>query len=215
MSKADRQRKRDRAKADWKAAVKLAPVPKRSAQPRNREGRFERPPEDLQREALDGRCRRFGVPVNASNREKMKSPWMGCDLGFVIETRCTDRDAARLWDVFSRWSRAETTYRARYLGQGEQPASAALQMIPDRMETDQSAAVDVREPEERDRDAVTVWMRWQGFLGHLPVGARKALHEARREEGREMWVGAKPTDAGLAALDALRGLAEVSERKHP
>lgn len=215
MSKTDRQRKRDKAKADWKASVQLAPVAKRAQQPRNREGRFERPAEDPQREALNSRCRRFGVPANAHNRETMRTPWMGCDLGFVIHARCKEREAARLWDVFSRWSRAEATYRIRYLGQGEQPAGAALQMIPDRMETDQSATVDVRTPEERDRDAVTVWMRWQGFLGHLSSDARTALHGARREDGRELWGGGEPTSAGLAALDALIDLAAASERKRP
>ncbi len=213
MSKQDRMKKREKAKGDWKAAVKLAPVPKRAEQPRNREGRFSRPAEDPRREALNSRCIRFGLAPNARNREIVKSPWMCCDIGFVIEASCGDREAARLWDVFARWVRAEATYRARYLGQGEQPAGAALQMIPDRIETDQSATVDVRTSDERDRDAVNAWMRWQGHLGHLPAAMRVLLHGARREDGAALWHDKGPTHVGLAALGALRRLADVAERK--
>lgn len=200
-------------------SVPLAPIPKRDKQPRNREGQFARPPEDPRRDALNARCIRFGLDPSARNREIVVAPWMGCDLGFVIEARTSGKDhmhqKARLWDVFSRWARAEATYRARYLGQREQPAGAALQMIPDRMETDQSATVDVRSPDDRDRDAVTGWMRWQGFLGHLSRDASTVLHHARRNDGPTLWYDGQPTPAGLIALAALRDLADVSERKRP
>ena len=217
MSKTDRMKKRERAKADWQASVKLAPAPKRTQQPRSREGRFSRESDDPQRGALNARCIRFGLDPVARNREIVASPWMCCDLGFVMEARVSGRDhmqqKARLWDVFSRWTRAEATYRARYLGQGEQPAGAALQTIPDRMETDQSATVDIRAPEERDRDAVTGWMRWQGFLGHLPRDGSAILHNARRDDGPALWRDGAPTSAGLVALAALRDLADVTERQ--
>lgn len=190
----------------------LAPVPRRTAQPRNREGRFTRPEEDPRRQVLDARCARFGLDPNARNREIVKSPWMGCDMGFVIETRCGDQEAAKLWDVFSRWSRAEATYRARYLGRGEQPAGAALQMVPERIETDPSATVDARTADERDRDAVSSWMRWRGFLGHMSADMQTLLHGARRGDGPPLWLDQKPTPTGLVALEALRHLAYVSER---
>lgn len=195
----------------------LAPIPRRTAQPRDREGRFHRPEEDPRRQALDSRCVRFGLEPSARNREVVKSPWMGCDMGFVIETRSYAQDearpwASRLWDVFSRWSRAEATYRARYLGQLEQPAGAALQMVPERIETDPSATVDARTADERDRDAVNVWMRWQGFLGHMSADMQSRLHSARRGDGPLLWLDFKPTPAGLVALEALRHLADVSER---
>ncbi len=62
----------------------LKPIPKREAQPRDREGRFSRPPVDPRRETLDSRCRRFGLTPNDDNREIVGSSWMGCDLGFVV-----------------------------------------------------------------------------------------------------------------------------------
>ena len=220
MSKIDKQaaytkgakKRRKKARKAMDDACALAPIPRRTAQPRNREGRFTRPEEDPRRQALDARCVRFGLKPSASNREIVKSPWMGCDMGFVIEARCGDREAARLWDVFSRWSRAEATYRARYLGQVEQPAGAALQMVPDRIETDPSATVDARTADELDRDAVNAWMRWQGFLGHMSADMQSRLHSARRGDGRPLWLDQAPTTAGLVALEALRHLADVSER---
>lgn len=97
-------------------------------------------------------------------------------------------------------------------GQREQPASAALTMVPEPMETDPSLTVDVRSQDERDRDAVSGWMRWQGFLGHLPAQHRTVLHNARRQDGPVLWSGAA-TEAGLLALEALRGLAEAEGRR--
>lgn len=215
MSKIDRQKKREKARAAFKAAVQLAPIKRPEAQSRDGNGRFSRPKEDPMRTALNSRCLRFGLSPNAENREICRSPWMCCDIGFVIEARTSGRDhmhrKSRLWDVFARWCRAEATYRARYLGQVEAPASAALQMVPDAVETDPSATVDTRDQDQRDRDAVNNWMRWQGFLGRLSADARTLLQCARRGDGPPLWRDGQPTDAGLRALVALVELSEVAD----
>lgn len=205
MSKLDRKRKREKAKQNWQG-VTLAPVPRQKARGAARMREIRDKP---QHEVLNARCVRFGLAPNAKNRDIVRSPWMCCDLGFVIEARCGNAEAARLWDVFARWCRAEATYRARYLGQSEQPAAAALLMIPERMESDQSATVDLRTPDERDRDAVRAWMHWQGLLGHLSASQRTALQCARREDGPALWRDCAPTTAGGVALESLRALAEV------
>lgn len=189
----------------------LAPIKRRGGQPREG-GRFVKVNEDPREAALNVRCKRFGVPQDRQGRAIVSGQHMCCDLGFVIESRCGNADVARLWDVFHRWTRAEVVYRVRYLGQGDAPASAALMMVHDRVETDPSATVDARAPDERDRDAVNGWMRWQGFLGHLSADQRAILHHARRDDGPALWGRDGVTEVGLFTLSALRDLADVSER---
>lgn len=215
MTRASRKNRRRKMAGIAADPMALAPIPKREKQRRDGNGRFARPQEDPMRVTLDRRCRRFGLAASEGNREICRSPWMCCDLGFVIEARTSGRDhmrqKSRLWDVFTRWCRAETAYRTRYLGQSETPANAALLMVPDVMETDQSATVDVRTPDDRDRDAVNGWMRWQGYLGRLSAEHRKILHHARRDDGPALWRDGLPTPSGVMALAALRDLVDVTE----
>ena len=208
-SKAERLRRKKRASLDELCAVPS--VARREKQARQN-GRFTKVEEDPRAAFLNARCRRFGIDQTDENRSRMAGVHLCCDLGFVLEAACKPADIAPLWDVFSRWCRAEAVYRARYVGQREQPASAALTMVPEPMETDPSLTVDVRSQDERDRDAVSGWMRWQGFLGHLPAQHRTVLHNARRQDGPVLWSGAA-TEAGLLALEALRGLAEAEGRR--
>lgn len=208
-SKAERLRRKKRASLDELCAVPS--VARREKQARQN-GRFTKVEEDPRAAFLNARCRRFGIDQTDENRSRMAGVHLCCDLGFVLEAACKPADIAPLWDVFSRWCRAEAVYRARYVGQREQPASAALTMVPETMETDPSLTVDVRSQDERDRDAVSGWMRWQGFFGHLPAQHRTVLHNARRQDGPVLWSGAA-TEAGLLALEALRGLAEAEGRR--
>lgn len=190
----------------------LAGIPRREKQARNN-GRFAKVEDDPCITALSARCTRLGIAPDQKGMDIVKGQHMCCDIGFVLEATCRPDERAKLWDVFHRWTRAEVTYRVRYIGQREQPASAALMMVHDRMETDPSLTVDVRDDDQRDRDAVNGWMRWQGFLGHLPKEQTTILHCARRGDGPVLWQDKRATAYGLAAVEALRGLAEVSERK--
>lgn len=190
----------------------LKPV-KRNKQARVN-GRFMKVEEDQTITALNCRCLKFGLEPNEKGRDAVKGQNMCCEIGFVLEASCKPDQRSRLWDVFHRWTRAEVTYRIRYIGQREQPASASLMMIHDKMETDPSLTVDVRGDEQKDCDAINGWMRWQGFLGHLSKEHSTILHCARRGDGPLLWKDKKPTKHGLIALEALKELADVSERHH-
>jgi len=80
------------------------------------------------------------------------------------------------------------------------------------METDTSMHVDLRTDEERDRQAVSGYMRWQGYLGHLDAKQASALRQAERGNGKVLWVDGQATIAGVYALDALIGLHKVSSK---
>lgn len=219
MTKANRARKkladkrrRALASAGLPGLPELAPIKRRDPQARQN-GRFVRQEEDPCITALNARCARLGIAADQKGRDIVKGQHMCCDIGFCLEAICRPDERSKLWDVFHRWTRAEVTYRVRYIGQREQPASAALMMVHDRIETDPSLTVDVRDDDQRDRDAVNGWMRWQGFLGHLPKEQVSILHCARRGDGPALWQDKKPTAFGKLAVEALRGLADISERK--
>ena len=206
------KRRQRKAQLDGAGLPSLARIPRREKQAREN-GRFTKVEEDPCITALNARCTRFGIPADEKGRGIVKGQHMCCDIGFVLEAICRPDERSKLWDVFHRWTRAEVTYRVRYIGQREQPASAALMMVHDRIETDPSLIVDVRDDDQRDRDAVNVWMRWQGFLGHLPKEQASILHCARRGDGPALWQDKKPTALGKLAVEALRGLADASEGK--
>lgn len=216
MTKANRARKKlaeKRRRALASAGLpELAPIKRRDAQAR-KNGRFIKIEEDPTITALNARCARLGIPADEKGRSIAKGQHLCCDLGYVLEYCCKPDERARLWDVFHRWTRAEVTYRVRYIGQGGQPASAALMMVHDSIETDPSLIVDVRDDEQRDRDAVNGWMRWQGYLGHLDVPYREMLTFARVGYGPVLWWEGQPTPKGMIALRGLRLLADVTEQK--
>lgn len=229
MSKAEKLRKH----RERQQFAELAAIPRRE-KPHREGGKFARKKEeDPRKAALDRRCLRFGIKANDDNRARVSKQHMCCDLGFVIEAKRKPDDVAQLWDVFSRWCRAEANYQTRYVGQSEGPQSAAITLIHETMETDPSLTVDSRTQDERDRDAVNGWMRWRGFIGHLSSAQATLLHQARRGEGA-LWtdgsllpaeiledgtkgerkpVPGNPTPNGIATLEALCALMRVSERK--
>jgi hypothetical protein len=141
------------------------------------------------------------------------APWLGCDLGRVMDAEVGNPDErVRLWGVWQSWCIAERRYRLRYLGATESARGAAFVMLPEVVETAEHHTVDVRTGEERDRDAVAAWMRWQGWIGMLPLtDDRTRLHQARREDGPALWRDREATDAGRATLRALMVLSDVVE----
>ncbi|WP_136685684.1 hypothetical protein [Falsirhodobacter xinxiangensis] len=211
-SHAEKRRKKQHARAiKSMAGFDLAPVPRRQEQTREG-GRFVKTQEDPRNAALNVRCIRFGLTPNRSNRHKVSGPHMACDIGFVMEACCGDREVSRLWDTWQGWGAAERAYRLRYLGQAETPASSAIAMLPEPMQTDEGHTIDTRSPDERDRDAVNNWMRWRGSLGFLSSHEQSLLQAARREVGPTLW-DAGPTSHGREVLNALRRLADIAEKR--
>lgn len=206
MGKGDRRRK-----ATPPGISDLAVKPRRE-QPR-RGGRFARADPEISNVALDARCRAFGIAPSPSAREAMRGPEAGSPIGMVLMRLCRDgAEVSRLWTVWQGWCSAERVYRSRYIGQTGDPKGASLPVLPEPLQTDQNHTVDTRTGDERDRDAVNGWMRWQGYLGHLS-GARQGLLHGARNGSWTLWDNCCPTRDGFALLAALRHLADVVEGK--
>lgn len=199
-----------RAKKAMAGMPELAATPKR--QPNGQRRERADAPQDQRKTALQARARHFGNPDTKKGRDALSGQHNGCQMGMVIEAKAGRNEVGPLWRVFSDWCAAEDGYRKRYVGQSEHPKGAAIQMVPDRMETDASHSVDLRDADTKDRDAVNRWMRWQGYLGELAPGYVRVLHDARLERA-PIWRDQRPTQRGYDALAALRRLRDAVEKR--
>lgn len=214
MAKAYTKGAKRRAK---KALPELAAVPRKYKSGNRKEPESKNP----QRVALEARCRHFGIGGSVKDQIRVSAPHMGCQIGKVMEHEISSEKAkgkeeiAALWGLLCRLGAAYATYRRRYIGQAEEPACQAIMVSQEfnawseAMET--TSGADDRTSEERDRAAVTNWMRWQGHLGELTSQQSVALHSARRDDPG-LWVDAKPTERGIAAMEALRELRRLVDK---
>ena len=209
MSKAAQRRTKKAAQARNMEAFDLAAIPKRSKSGAMRV-RAESP-RDPRKTALDARCRQMGVSTTTRQRQALRGQMSGSGIGRCIDALC-GKDAPQVWSTWQAYCQAVRTYRLRYFGQTGDPKGATITMEPERIETDQSHSVDLRDQDQRDRDAVRIWMQWHGRLGHLGKEARNAIADALTSDDEGMWDEAKPTKRGHAAVEGLRQLHKVAEK---
>ena len=171
-------------------------------------------PRDPRKTVLEARCRQMGLDDTQKNKKAASAPHIGCQVGKVMDKTLTAAETARRWKAFEDMLGAEAAYFSRYIGQGQYPRSAAMQMVRERFEVEESTRIDLRTEEEKARAAVNSWMAWQGILGHLSSGERIAIDLAKRDTF-ELWdaATATPTRLGLASCEALGRLADIAERK--
>lgn len=214
MSKTDKRRKRNREKFEAMVGLpSLAETPKRDRHKcfvdRTRQQDSDGEP---RKTALQARVKHFGGEDTIKGRIALSGQHSGSQLGMVMQHTMRPDEIGPLWQTFQAWCMAEDTYRRRYLGQTEHPKGAAIKSVPDPMTTDTGHTVDLRDPEQKDRDAVNRWMQWQGYLGNLSAMEQTALNDARLDRA-DLWKDRAPTHRGRMALIALKALHVVVERK--
>ena len=183
----------------------------KAKQPRNGRGQFHAPEEDPRHAALVARCRQTGKRPSYDNLKAARSPLWGSAMGRCLLALRAD-DAVSLMHVWNDLCAAERTYARVVLGIDPSPQSAALEILPEPVETEETLTPDTRDPDQRHRDAVNSWMDWQGYLGHLHARQSSLLRQATRDD-EWMWRDAAPTPRGERAIEALERLAKVVEGK--
>lgn len=165
--------------------------------------------EDPRTVVIEARARIKCVTPSAEMLDEMN----GEEPGQAISIGATCKDEARkLWDIFKRYDGADALYFRRIIGRSRFPNVAKLEMLPERMETRADDRPDDRSEEQKDRDAVNGWMRWQGLLGCMAAHERYAISSAARGTGSALHKGGKLTTAGQAFVAAMRILREVEEQ---
>jgi hypothetical protein len=210
MSKADRAKRRQKARAATEALAAVIDVPLKvkPAVPRGR-----RPAVAADKVTLDARCRRFGIAASDAARAFMAGPEAGSGLGMVLLRLCASGDEVRrIWGYWQAWGMAERTYLQRKIGRTGDPQGAAIAMLSEALETSADhPAPDTRSEKEKLDAAVSAWMRWQGYLGHLSAEEQALLHGIRLDQ-IVVWDNQEPTADGVRGLAAVRKLVLVASR---
>lgn len=151
-----RARKRERSPFD------LAPTPRREA-----DGRPERE-KAADRQTLETRCAKVGLPTTADGLRDARAPWYGCNAGKAMASAtAAHNDRLRLWDAITHMRRVTAAYDAAIGAPRRHAVCMNLLTPPEPMEaTAESPPPDTRTDADKSRQAVSAYMRLQGALDH-------------------------------------------------
>lgn len=151
-----RARKRERGPFD------LAPTPRREA-----DGRPERE-KSPDRQTLETRCAKVGLPTTADGIRDARAPWYGCNAGKAMAgATASHNDRLRLWDAITHMRRVTAAYYAA-IG-APQPHAVCINLLTpsEPMEaTAESPPPDTRTEADKARQAISAYMRLQEALDH-------------------------------------------------
>ena len=200
-SKAERRRRKEA-----RAAAEISATKPGKRQGKDRRGTNR--PEDARKTALEARCKQSGHDVTPEQLRASASPLRGCAVGLCIEAIAATPDHARLWQTWCDVVGALEAWRMRNTGQTGHPKCATIAMMPDDMQTDPSATVDLRTPDERDAAAKRRADEWERIIRTLPPQLSGALRGARDGfmDGAAIWRDGRPTERGRLVVKALEVL---------
>jgi hypothetical protein len=169
--------------------------------------RVATPQADPMETVITARQRRSGI----TDAKDARQPLCGDDLGLCIHASATGDARAALANTWAALSASHRNFRVMVIGQTGNPQGAAIPMIPEPMETDQSLRVDLRTHDERVAAAKASWTGWQAKINALPIPnlrwAIKGALDGFLGDGT-LWRDRKPTATGVAAVSALRLLTD-------
>lgn len=153
----------------------------------------------------EARARHTGVTGQAALH-----PMLGEDAGVALYHGAGEQ-APRLWDLFKRFDSVDEAYSRRIIGQPRFPNVAKLEMLPETFEARAEDTPDTRTDDEKSRDAVNAWMKWQGLLGCLTKAEASSIKRASRRRDTLHNCGLL-TPRGYAFVNAMQSLDEVERR---
>lgn len=175
-------------------------IPQRAT---GRDRRHTNQAEDATATAANARQRHTGI----KDAQDALQPICGTDLGLCIRATTTGDERKALENTWAAISASHRNYRLLFVGNTGNPQGAAIAMVPEPMQADQSLRVDIRSHDERVSAAKASWQGWEGKIAALPTPLHKwALRGALNGFLGEatLWKDQAPTDKGRAAVDALR-----------
>lgn len=188
-----------RAKKAMTPLAQLAETPKRKSRGSKRMQEIAKNPE-AERTVLDARARHCGIAP--TDRTQMRDPALGEAAGRAIYASRSGDQAKKMWDVYAGLTKAEAVYIKTNLGLSIHAKTAKVEYLIEAFEARSDDNPDLRDPDERARDASNRWMRWRGFIGHLGANEQKAIFDVAY--GR-----IEPMDAGLLTASGSRFVAAI------
>lgn len=163
--------------------------------------------EDPRMTVAVSRMRHSGV----ADVQEAVQPIMGTEVGLCIRSLATGDDRLAICDTWQAISAAYRNHAMLVIGRTGDPQGAAIAMVPEAMETNQSMHVDLRTHDERVSSAKRLWGDWCRKLKDLPAPPlRWSVEGALRGfmgDGR-LWRDQAPTATGKTLVMALRLLAK-------
>lgn len=162
-----------RRRAKKQSAASIYDVPQIA--PREDSGRPSRAGEARAADALAlaARCKRRGVEPTAKALRESRAQWWGCNAGAAMATAVTaEAERQDLWDAIQHMRQTVAAYD-RAIGAPHRHAACLRLLAPqEAMEADAaSPAPDQRDDAQKQRDAVSAWMRLHGWLGYTDKSA--------------------------------------------
>lgn len=193
------------AKRRVKRSITLAGGQTVAQRPTGRDRRHtnQREP-DARQTVAQARARRAGVA-----QDEAIDPLFGDDLCICIAAMIPNRtDRANLEQTYRHISASKRNFDQRIIGANPHPQSSSLPMLPEPMQTDDSATVDLRDADERDAAARRSWEGWLEDLLALPFDQRHALRGHIDGYALRLWDDGNmhPTRTGALAVKALQSL---------
>lgn len=194
-----------RAKKAMTPLAKLAGTPKRKSRGSKRMQEIKNNPE-AERTVLDARARHCGIAL--TDRTQMRDPAFSEAAGRAIYSAHSGDKAKRMWDVYAGLTRSEAIYIKSNLGLSIHAKTAKVEYLIETFEARSDDNPDMRDEDERARDASNKWMRWRGFIGHLGADEQKAIFDVAYGRIEPMDAGSL-TAQGNRFVAAIERLAEV------
>lgn len=151
--------------------------------------------------------------LHGLSKEAAMSIMASEQAGLAIHLGARDEDErGKLWAIFTRYDGADETYFRRIIGRPRFANVTKMEYLPETFETRPDDRPDARSDDEKDRDAVNGWMRWQGKLGCLDRSESWIITKAARQTCPALVTGGRLTTTGAAFVAAMRMLRDVDER---
>lgn len=201
MGKGDPKHRANKRKWERADMPALAPV-KSSRKPRGPNGQFTGPAEDPRIVALDARCRHNGLKPDADNRRLVSAPaYEGHATLAITLSRANDTD--RLLSLWTRIDADHAAYFRHVIGRTRFPNVAKLEMLPEVLEARPDDRPDLRDEEQKAKDAKASRARWFAIFRQL-TGHERIMLDDGIWGVREFVRGGQLTTAGMAFVAALR-----------
>lgn len=177
-----------KAKKALKDEFALAETPRRekdgntTRRKRTAELRQERDPA---RTALQARARQMGVKNWKALRAQALGEAAGQAIYLYVEEEITDAGkragiAADMWAAYAGLTNAEARYHRVCLGKSMAAKVAKVEYFPEVIEAKPDEQPDLRDDDEKHRDAKNAWDKWLGHLNELSLGDSSIIQSVSR-----------------------------------
>jgi hypothetical protein len=198
----------DRKNRKQSIGLDLAPAPRKKQRGRKRMEQIKREAVDRHpaRAALEARARQMGQ--SPDKWQLMQFQALGEPAGQAMFAIHTVEDAVGLWSVYAAYTNAEDRFHRVAFGISAHAKTAKVEFLPESFEINPEDEPDLRDEDERERDARNNWDRWLGYFNQLTIGEQSIIQSVARG-WCEVLIDGSITQRGREFVLAVENLSKV------